>query len=45
MDGVECTAIMYHYVRNMHETEFPAIKGLLLEKFRGQLGYVERHFK
>lgn len=45
MESRECTAIMYHYVRNMHETEFPGIKGLLLAKFRGQLDYVKKHYK
>jgi peptidoglycan/xylan/chitin deacetylase (PgdA/CDA1 family) len=45
MDGnkVECTVIMYHYVRNMHETEYPNIKGLLIKKFIGQLNYICRN--
>lgn len=45
MQSTECTMVMYHYVRNMHETGFPAIKGLLLERFAGQLDYVEKHYK
>lgn len=34
---------MYHYVRNMHETGYPEIKGLLIDKFVGQLNYILRN--
>jgi peptidoglycan/xylan/chitin deacetylase (PgdA/CDA1 family)/SAM-dependent methyltransferase len=35
---------MYHYVRNMHETPYPEIKGLLIDKFKGQLDYLMRNY-
>lgn len=37
---VKCTIVMYHYVRNMPETDYPNIKGLLIKKFIGQLNYL-----
>ena len=35
---------MYHYVRNMHETKYPEIKGLLVDKFRNQLDYLMKNY-
>lgn len=40
VDEVKCTVIMYHYVRNMHETLFPDIKGLRVKNFIFQLDYI-----
>jgi peptidoglycan/xylan/chitin deacetylase (PgdA/CDA1 family) len=34
------TIVMYHYVRDLERSRFPAIKGLLLERFRRQLDYI-----
>lgn len=42
---VRVTVVMYHYVRDMHKTKYPRIKGLLIEKFRGQLAYILRHYQ
>jgi peptidoglycan/xylan/chitin deacetylase (PgdA/CDA1 family)/SAM-dependent methyltransferase len=40
----KCLVVMYHYVRNMHETNYPGIKGLLVEKFRKQVeSLMENH--
>jgi len=38
------TIIMYHYVRDLPNTDFPEIKGLLTVEFEGQLDYIERHY-
>ena len=34
------TIVMYHYVRDLERSRFPAIKGLSLERFRRQLDYI-----
>ncbi len=33
---------MYHYVRDLARSRFPRIKGLPLERFRGQLAYLQK---
>jgi peptidoglycan/xylan/chitin deacetylase (PgdA/CDA1 family) len=38
------TIVMYHYVRDLPQTRFPRIKGLLTEKFEGQLDYISGHY-
>ena len=38
------TVIMYHYVRELPETRYPGIKGLLLSEFKQQLTYLKRHY-
>ena len=38
------TIIMYHYVRDLPRTRYPQIKGLLTEKFEGQLDYITKHY-
>lgn len=38
------TIVMYHYVRDLPRTRFPRIKGLLTEKFEGQLDYISGHY-
>ncbi len=43
--NAECSMVMYHYVRNMHETQYPKIQGLLLHKFISQLNYIEKNYK
>jgi len=35
---------MYHFVRDLRHSRYPAIKGLSIEDFRGQIEYVRRHF-
>lgn len=38
------TIVMYHYVRPLQRTRFPAIKGLDLALFRGQLHFLQQHY-
>lgn len=35
---------MYHYVRDLQHTRFPAIKGLDINLFRAQLAYFKKHY-
>jgi peptidoglycan/xylan/chitin deacetylase (PgdA/CDA1 family) len=36
--------VMYHYVRDLEHSHFPAIKGLSLERFRRQLDFIKTHY-
>jgi peptidoglycan/xylan/chitin deacetylase (PgdA/CDA1 family) len=38
------TIVMYHYVRDLERSRFPAIKGLSIDRFRRQLDYIQSHF-
>ena len=38
------TIVMYHYVRRLEGSRFPAIKGLSIERFRRQLDYLQAHY-
>jgi peptidoglycan/xylan/chitin deacetylase (PgdA/CDA1 family) len=38
------TIVMYHYVRNLEHSRFPAIKGLSVERFCRQLDYIQARF-
>ena len=38
------TIVMYHYVRDLERTRFPAIKGLSVDSFRRQLDYIQGHY-
>ena len=38
------SVVMYHYVRDLKNTRYPAIKGLNLQLFREQLKYLKRHY-
>lgn len=38
------TIVMYHYVRDLPNTDYPEIKGLLTKKFDGQLDYLQKHY-
>jgi peptidoglycan/xylan/chitin deacetylase (PgdA/CDA1 family) len=38
------TIVMYHYVRDLTRSRFPAIKGLSLDRFRRQLDHIKTHF-
>src|SRR5215469_14411814 len=40
----QVTIVMYHYVRDLKRSRFPAIKGLSLDRFRRQLDYIQAHF-
>lgn len=37
------TIVMYHYIRDLTRTRYPAIKGRDLASFRNQLDYIARH--
>jgi peptidoglycan/xylan/chitin deacetylase (PgdA/CDA1 family) len=39
------TIVMYHYVREIEKSRFPAIKGLEVEGFHEQLDYMTRHYR
>lgn len=36
--------VMYHYVRDLKNSRYPDIKGLSLEKFKGQIAYLHKHY-
>lgn len=38
------TVVMYHYVRDLQYSRYPRIKGLDVELFRQQLGFLKRHY-
>lgn len=38
------TIIMYHYVRELEHSRYPAINGLTVQEFNGQLDYVLKHY-
>ena len=38
------TIVMYHYVRDLARSRYPAIKGLSLERFTRQLDYIQAHY-
>jgi peptidoglycan/xylan/chitin deacetylase (PgdA/CDA1 family) len=38
------TIVMYHYVRDLAHSRFPAIKGLSIERFRRQLDHIQAHY-
>jgi len=38
------TTIMYHYVRNITESRYPAINGIEVDDFRGQIGFLKKHY-
>ncbi|MSP50824.1 MAG: hypothetical protein EXQ91_00270 [Alphaproteobacteria bacterium] len=39
------TIVVYHYVRPLAETRYPALAGLDLARFEGQLDYIARHYE
>jgi peptidoglycan/xylan/chitin deacetylase (PgdA/CDA1 family) len=38
------TIVMYHYVRDLQHSRYPAIKGLSLERFHRQLDHIQAHY-
>lgn len=36
--------VMYHYVRPLRGSRYPDLKALELERFRGQLDFIQRHY-
>ncbi|MFG6179345.1 polysaccharide deacetylase family protein [Halomonas sp. THAF12] len=41
----QLTIVMYHYVRPLRGTRYPTLKALELERFRGQLDFIQRHYR
>ncbi len=37
--------VMYHYVRPIAGSRYPTLKGLELDNFRGQLDFIEQHYR
>ena len=42
--GRRVTIVMYHFVRDLRRSRYPAIKGLDVERFAGQLAHIQRHY-
>lgn len=40
----QVTIVMYHYVRDLRHSRFPAIRGLPLDRFRRQLDYIQANY-
>jgi len=38
------TIVMYHYVRDLEHSRFPAIKGISVERFRRQLDHIQSQY-
>lgn len=38
------TLVMYHYVRDLPRSRYPAIKGRRTDEFEAQLDYIQRHY-
>lgn len=38
------TIVMYHYVRDLNRSRYPDIKGLTVEEFRHQIGYIKKYY-
>ncbi len=38
------TVVMYHYVRDLIHSRYPAIKGLDISLFKEQVGYLKKHY-
>ncbi len=36
--------IMYHYVRDLAHSQFPEIKGMTVDQFRGQIKYIKKFY-
>ncbi len=39
------TIVTYHYVRDLKNSRYPAIKGLTVSDFKEQLSYIKRHYE
>jgi len=39
------TTVMYHYVRDMHLSDYPGIKGVRVQAFKEQLDYFKRFYE
>ena len=44
MKGDQLTVVMYHYVRDLKHSRYPAIKGLDVNLFKGQVSFLKKHY-
>ena len=42
MKGDQLTVVMYHYVRDLKHSRYPAIKGLDVSLFKGQVSFLKK---
>lgn len=42
--SVRCSIVMYHYVRELEFSRYPAIKGLSVSSFKKQILYLRKHY-
>lgn len=42
--GNKLTVVMYHYVRDLKHSRYPAIKGCDVRLFREQIKYIQKHY-
>ncbi len=42
--SAKVTVLMYHFVRDLRHSRYPAIKGLSTADFKGQIQYLEKHY-
>lgn len=45
MNGKYLTVVMYHYVRDLKNSRYPAIKGCDVRDFKEQLGFLRKHYR
>lgn len=45
MRSDQCLVVMYHYVRDVERTKFPAIKALSVADFERQLDWIQEHYE
>ena len=44
MENENLTVVMYHYVRDLKHSRYPAIKGLDVNLFKGQVSFLKKHY-
>ena len=44
MNKRQVTIVTYHYVRDLKNSRYPAVKALTVSKFKDQLVYIKRHY-
>ena len=44
MKGDQLTVVMYHYVRDLKHSRYPAIKGLDVNLFKEQVSFLKKHY-
>ena len=44
-DNWQLHAVMYHYVRNLPDTKYPRIKGMMLDEFRTQIAWFASRYE